>query len=68
MNYAVVEKSDGWDGAVGHVTQLLSADHLASDAEIYLCGPPPMIEAAESWLSSQGVDGKRIHAEKFLPS
>jgi NAD(P)H-flavin reductase/ferredoxin len=68
IEYAVVEGSDGWRGAVGHVTDLLNDNHLASESEIYLCGPPPMIEAAESWLAAQGVDGKRVHAEKFLPS
>ena len=68
VEYAAVEPSDGWAGATGHVTSLLRDGLIGDGAEIYLCGPPPMIEAAESWLSGRNVDEKRIHAEKFLPS
>ena len=66
--FAVVESADGWDGAVGHVTQLLRDELISGGPDIYLCGPPPMIEAAESWLAERNVDDKLIHAEKFLPS
>ena len=50
-------------------TDLLRPDLLhGGDCDIYLCGPPPMIDAAEKWLAGQGVDPHRVHAEKFLPS
>ena len=66
---AVVAGAPGWDGHVGHVTELLRSEHVAGgDVDAYLCGPPPMIEAAETWLLGNGVEGARIHAEKFLPS
>jgi anthranilate 1,2-dioxygenase reductase subunit len=68
VEYAVVEAKGGWRGTTGHVTSLLREELIGDGAEIYLCGPPPMIEAAESWLAGQNVDEKRIHAEKFLPS
>ena len=38
------------------------------DCDVYLCGPPPMIDAAEAWLVESGVDGSQVHAEKFVPS
>jgi anthranilate 1,2-dioxygenase reductase subunit len=66
--FAVVEPDDGWSGATGHVTELLRPELIEGGADVYLCGPPPMIEAAESWLVAEGVDEKAIHAEKFLPS
>lgn len=66
--FAVVDGADGWDGAVGHVTQLLRPELIGGDVDVYLCGPPPMIEAAQDWLKAQGVDDKLVHAEKFLPS
>ncbi len=67
--FAVVAGTPGWDGHVGHVTELLGPEHVAGgDVDVYLCGPPPMIEAAETWLLSNGVEAGRIHAEKFLPS
>lgn len=65
---AVVESADGWTGAVGHVTSLLRDELLGAGQHVYLCGPPPMIEAGEAWLAGQGVEEARIHTEKFLPS
>ncbi len=59
--------SDGWNGPTGHVTTLLRDEMLISGAvDAYLCGPPPMVEAAQAWLRQRGVT--RIHAEKFVPS
>ena len=53
----------------GHVTSLLRPELLdANGSDVYLCGPPPMIEAAESWLRAQGVPASQVYAEKFLPS
>lgn len=67
--FCVVDPSDGWDGETGHVTGLLRPEILNSgDCEVYLCGPPPMIEAAEAALDGFGVDPARIHAEKFVAS
>ena len=65
---AVVEGNEAWTGETGHVTGLLRSELIAGRPNIYLCGPPPMIEAAESWLADNGVDDKLIHAEKFLAS
>ncbi len=66
---AVVAPGDGWDGATGHITDLLRAGIVnGGDCDAYLCGPPPMIEAAETWLLGNGVQPARVHAEKFLAS
>ena len=66
---SVVSPYADWDGETGHVTDLLREEHLnGGDCDVYLCGPPPMIDAAESWLAENGVDASRIHAEKFVPS
>jgi NAD(P)H-flavin reductase/ferredoxin len=65
----VVEPGDGWDGATGHVTSLLRPEIInGGDCDVYLCGPPPMIEAAETWLRDHQIDPARVHAEKFLAS
>jgi NAD(P)H-flavin reductase/ferredoxin len=68
VEQAVVEAGEGWDGATGHVTALLRPELADANQQVYLCGPPPMIEAAEAWLRENGVDDSRVHAEKFLPS
>ena len=41
---------------------------IQEEADIYLCGPPPMIEASERWLVEKGIDKKFVHSEKFVPS
>ncbi len=65
---AVVEGDADWSGETGQVTSLLRQELIEGSADVYLCGPPPMIEAAESWLAERGVDSKLVHAEKFVPS
>ena len=38
------------------------------EAAAYLCGPPPMIEAARQRLAELGVSPERIYAERFVAS
>jgi propane monooxygenase reductase component len=57
---------DGWDGEVGLITDVVQrheGDLARSHA--YVCGPPPMVEAAIPMLSGLGVQGKRIYYDKF---
>ena len=58
---------DGWDprttGFVHEVVDL-HEDALPS-CDIYLCGPPPMIDAALELLSSLQVPQEQIHYDKF---
>jgi NAD(P)H-flavin reductase/ferredoxin len=59
----------GWQGPCGHVTALLRAELLhAGNCDAYLCGPPPMIEAATAWLRENGMAAGRIYAERFVTS
>jgi propane monooxygenase reductase subunit len=57
---------DSWDGEVGLITEVVRRheDEL-SGAHAYVCGPPPMVEAAMPMLASLGVDEKRIYYDKF---
>ncbi|MEW9899226.1 fatty acid desaturase [Chitinivorax sp. PXF-14] len=57
--------NDGWAGERGLVTDHLQR-HLADGADVYLCGPPVMIDTAEKRLQRGGVGPKRIHADRFL--
>jgi benzoate/toluate 1,2-dioxygenase reductase subunit len=53
----------------GYVTSHIEPAHLnAGDVDIYLCGPPPMVEAVRGWLDRQGVTPASFHFEKFAPS
>lgn len=53
----------------GYVTEHLSDAHLnAGDCDIYLCGPPAMVEAVRTFLRDKGVEPRHFHYEKFAPS
>ena len=53
----------------GYVTEHMTDAHLnAGDCDIYLCGPPPMVEAVRQFLRDKGVEPKHFHYEKFAPS
>lgn len=65
----VVVSGDGWQGPTGHVTSRLRDEIInGGEVDVYLCGPPPMIDAGRAWLKAHGVAEERIHTEKFLPS
>jgi benzoate/toluate 1,2-dioxygenase reductase subunit len=53
----------------GWVTQHLPDDALnGGDVDIYLCGPPPMVDAVRRHLDEVGVRPASFHYEKFTPS
>ena len=53
----------------GYVTHHIEASHLnGGEVDIYLCGPPPMVEAVRGWLAEQGVTPAAFYYEKFSPS
>jgi propane monooxygenase reductase subunit len=57
---------DSWAGETGLITDVVRRH--ASDltgAHAYVCGPPPMVEAALPLLASLGVEEKRIYYDKF---
>lgn len=60
----------GWTGARGFVTEYLAAPHVPDLAarHAYLCGPPPMIDAALAVLSAASVADGHVHYDKFLDS
>ena len=58
-----------WDGARGLVTEVLEIQMGdAFGAEAYLCGPPPMIDAAIPVLLAAGIDEHDICYDKFTPA
>ena len=65
---ALSEPSDGdaWDGETGLITDVVKR-HAAdlTGAHAYVCGPPPMVEAALPLLAMLGVEEKRIYYDKF---
>ena len=63
-----IESDEEWSGAKGYVTDLLRPELIEKSTDVYVCGPPPMIDAVEIWLTENQVDKKFVYCEKFLPS
>lgn len=53
----------------GYVTGLIEDGHVNDgDVDVYLCGPPPMVEAVREHLHSTGVTPANFYFEKFNPA
>ncbi|WP_300654423.1 benzoate 1,2-dioxygenase electron transfer component BenC [Pseudomonas sp.] len=53
----------------GYVTQHIAPKHLNDgDVDVYLCGPPPMVEAVSGYIREQGLQPANFYYEKFAAS
>ncbi|GAA1706852.1 hypothetical protein GCM10009831_15640 [Dietzia cercidiphylli] len=53
----------------GYVTGLIRREHLHNGtADIYLCGPPPMVESVRTFLDTEGLEVTHFYYEKFTPA
>lgn len=68
--HAVVSQaSPEWTGKRGWIPEHFDARTMAASAfDMYVCGPPPMVEAIKSWLADQGIKGCHLYYEKFIDS
>jgi len=61
---------DLFNGMLDRETCDEALDHLVNDAKAidawFICGPGPMMDAAEAALTDRGVAKDRIHIERFL--
>ena len=63
------EPSDDWSGKRGYLTEHFDLAELRDrSADMYLCGPPPMVESIQQWLADQALDGVQLYYEKFTQS
>ncbi|MNM39884.1 Anthranilate 1,2-dioxygenase electron transfer component [compost metagenome] len=66
----VLSESDGdWQGKCGFITDHLAL-YEATDMpfDMYICGPPPMVESIKQWHQKSGQTSARIYLEKFTES
>ncbi|CAG4897460.1 benzoate 1,2-dioxygenase electron transfer component BenC [Paraburkholderia gardini] len=53
----------------GWVTQHMPAEAVNDgDVDVYLCGPPPMVDAVRKHFDDNGVKPNSFHYEKFTPN
>jgi len=66
FRYIPALSHEDWDGEAGLITDVVKrlTGNLAG-AHAYVCGPPPMVEAALPLLETLGVPDKRIYYDKF---
>jgi propane monooxygenase reductase component len=58
--------TDDWDGETGLITDVVKRhEQDLTGAHAYVCGPPPMVEAAVAVLGQLGVEDKRVYFDKF---
>jgi predicted ferric reductase len=65
----VLERPPGdWAGEAGYVTAEVLARHFPPGYQrfqFFICGPDPMMDAAETALIELGVPAERVHTERF---
>jgi propane monooxygenase reductase component len=66
FRYVPALSEDEWEGETGLITDVV-ARHEAdlSRTHAYVCGPPPMVEAAVPLLTRLGVPEKHVYWDKF---
>ena len=58
--------SGTWTGETGLITDVVKrVTGKLAGAHAYVCGPPPMVEAAIPLLATLGVEEKRVYYDKF---
>ena len=66
---ACVASADSTHPRKGYVTQHIEPSHLHDgEVDIYLCGPPPMVEAVSQYIRERGLQPANFFYEKFAAS
>jgi propane monooxygenase reductase subunit len=61
-----VGDDEEWDGERGLITDVVArCESELSGVDAYLCGPPPMVDAAIGLLVQNGVPESRVYFDKF---
>ena len=61
-----IEDGADWDGERGMVTDVVTRlEEELGEMDAYLCGPPPMVDAAIAMLDANGVPENRVYYDKF---
>ena len=58
---------EAWDGEQGLITDVVDRCEveLAGEVDAYICGPPPMVDAAIALLEQRGVVESHVYYDKF---
>lgn len=67
-DFIISSQQDNWMGKVGYIHDYLAESITADAINIYMCGPPPMIDSVNQWLSVERPQQDSIYFEKFIKS
>ncbi|MDD2759517.1 MAG: FAD-binding oxidoreductase [Methylomonas sp.] len=70
VRICVWKAGEGWNGEKGSVVDILRRDLQGTGVkpDLYLCGPPGMVDATYAVCADVGIPQNKIYLEKFLPS
>ncbi|OAI12146.1 methane monooxygenase [Methylomonas lenta] len=70
VRICVWKASESWDREKGSVVDILRRDLQGGGVspDLYLCGPPGMVDAVYAVCAEAGIAQNKIFLEKFLPS
>jgi propane monooxygenase reductase subunit len=61
-----VDPDDEWEGETGMVTDVVGRrEEDLADVDAYLCGPPPMVDAAIALFDQAGTPEAHVYYDKF---
>ncbi len=66
LRFVPALSDEEWDGETGLVTDVVDRmEEDLTEVDAYLCGPPPMVDAAIALLERRGCPESRIYFDKF---
>jgi len=70
VKICVWKASESWWGEKGSVVDILRRDlqGMGVKPDLYLCGPPGMVDATFAVCAEVGIAKEQVYLEKFLPS
>ncbi|CAI8950409.1 Ferredoxin / Ferredoxin--NAD(+) reductase [Pseudomonas chlororaphis] len=65
----ISEPTADWPGKRGYIAEHFDCSELRdSPVDMYVCGPPPMVESIKNWLQDQQLESVQLYYEKFTES
>lgn len=66
--HTLADVDEDWNGLKGFITKEMIAEYaqpILDKAEVFLCGPPPMMNKFIAYSKELNIPGARIHYERF---
>ena len=58
-----------WPGKRGYISEHFDSSELRDqDTDMYVCGPPPMVDSIRIWLQEQQLNRVQLYNERFTES